>query len=158
MWLLTLLPTALILWFTNLVLLVGVVLTIAGFFAHRIPIVWKYQLPFKILGAILLCAGVYFRGGYAVEVIWRERVAELEKNLEEAKAQGEKVNTVIKDRVVYKDRIVNQQAETLIQYVDREIVKTIPAQCDTLPVDIIQVHNRAARLNEVAQELENKQK
>jgi hypothetical protein len=156
MWMLQFLPDSVILWFTNILLTVGVVLTLAGFFVHRIPLLWKYQLPFKIFGVILLATGVYFRGGYSIEMIWREKVAELEKQVEEARQRSEKVNTVIKDRVVYRDRVVTQQAETLVQYVDREVVKTIPAQCDILPNEIIEVHNKAARLNEVIQELDKK--
>jgi len=67
MWILYLLPNALILWFCNILLLAGVALTVAGFFAHRIPLVTQYQLPFRILGIVLLTLGVYFRGGVAVE-------------------------------------------------------------------------------------------
>ncbi len=84
MWILHFLPDALILWFCNILLLTGIVLTVAGFFVHRIPfpLLWQYQLPFKVLGIALLVLGVYFRGGYAVEAEWRERVAEVEAILE----------------------------------------------------------------------------
>ena len=145
------LPDSLILWFTNILLVIGIVLTLAGFIVHRIPLLWKYQLPFKIVGVLLLAAGVYFRGGYGVEMMWRERVTELEKQVEEGRQRSEKVNTVFKDRVVYRDRVVTQQAETLVQYVDREVVKTIPAQCELLSNEIVEVHNRAARMNEGVQ-------
>lgn len=150
------LPDSVILWFCNILLLVGIVLTVLGFFVHKIPLLYQYQLPFKLGGVILLAAGVYFRGGYAVEMTWRERVAELEQKLDKAAQQSAEVNTVIKDRVVYRDRVIREQGKTLVEYVDREVVKTIPAQCERLPAEIVEIHNRAARLDKVAEEVRQK--
>lgn len=152
------LPDAVILWFCNILLLVGIVLTALGFFVHRIPFLYQYQLPFKIGGVLLLAAGVYFRGGYAVEMTWRERVAELEKKLSVAEAKSAEVNTVVQNRIVYRDKVIKEQGKTLIEYVDREVVKTIPAQCDRLPQELIDVHNRAARIDRVADEMKKDSK
>ena len=105
---------------------------------------------------MLLAAGVYFRGGYAVEMTWRERVAELEKQLAAAAAKSAEVNTVIEQKVVYRDKIIKEQGKTLIEYVDREVVKNIPQQCDRLPAELIEVHNRAARINQVADDMAKK--
>ena len=146
------LPDAVILWFCNILLLLGVILTVLGFFVHRIPFLYQYQLPFKIVGIALLAAGVYFRGGYSVEMTWRERVTELEKKLAAADAKSAEVNTVIEQKIVYRDRVVREQGRTLTEYVDREVVKLIPAQCDRLPQELIDVHNRAARIDRVADE------
>jgi chaperonin cofactor prefoldin len=153
MWILQFLPDALILWFCNILLLLGVVLTVLGFFVHRIPLLYQYQLPLRIGGVVLLALGVYFRGGYAVEMTWRERVAALEKQLQAAEAKSAEVNTVVQDKVVYRDKIIREQGKTLIEYVDREVVKTIPQQCDRLPTELIEVHNRAARINQVVDEM-----
>jgi hypothetical protein len=153
MWMLQFLPDAVILWFCNILLLLGVVLTVLGFFVHRIPFLYQYQLPLKIGGVVLLALGVYFRGGYAVEMTWRERVAALEKQLQAAEAKSAEVNTVVQDKVVYRDKIIKEQGKTLIEYVDREVVKTIPQQCDRLPTELIEVHNRAARINQVVDEM-----
>jgi chaperonin cofactor prefoldin len=153
MWMLQFLPDAVIRWFCNILLLLGVVLTVLGFFVHRIPFLYQYQLPLKIGGVVLLALGVYFRGGYAVEMTWRERVAALEKQLQAAEAKSAEVNTVVQDKVVYRDKIIKEQGKTLIEYVDREVVKTIPQQCDRLPTELIEVHNRAARINQVVDEM-----
>lgn len=146
------LPDAVILWFCNILLLLGIALTVLGFFVHKIPFLYQYQLPFKIAGVILLALGVYFRGGYSVEMTWRERVTELEKKLAAADAKSAEVNTVIEQKIVYRDKIVREQGRTLTEYVDREVVKLIPAQCDRLPQELIDVHNRAARIDRVADE------
>ena len=121
---------------------------IAGFFAHRIPLVWQYQLPFKVLGIALLVAGVYFRGGYAVEQQWRERVAEVEQKLQAAEAESAKENVRIQERVVKKTEYITRRGQDIIQYVDREIVrydtKFAPGgQCE-IPREFIKALNQAA--------------
>jgi hypothetical protein len=105
---------------------------------------------------LLLAAGVYFRGGYAVEMTWRERVAELEKSLAEARVKSAEVNTVVEQKVVYRDKIIKEQGKTLIEYVDREVVKNIPQQCERLPEDLVEVHNRAAAINRVIEDAKKK--
>jgi hypothetical protein len=142
MWFLQLLPDALILWFCNILLLVGAVLTLAGFFVHRLPFLYQYQLPFRVIGIALLVLGVYFRGGYAVEAEWRERVAELESQLKTAQEESAKVNTVIQERVVTKTRVVKEKADAIIERV--EVIKEVDCR---VPQEAIDVHNEAARMN-----------
>ena len=148
MWILHFLPDALILWFCNILLLTGVVLTVAGFFAHRIPVIWQYQLPFKVLGIALLTLGVYFRGGYAVEAEWRERVAEVEARVAAAEAASREENVKIVTKVVTKTQIIRTRGETITKYIDREIVrydeKFAPGgQCE-IPREFIKAINDAA--------------
>ena len=152
MWILHLLPDSVILWFTNAVLLLGIVLAIAGLFAHRIPLIWQYQLPFKIAGIVLLALGVYFRGGYAVEMAWRERVSELEAKVAQAQEASEKVNTVVQTKIVTKTKVIKEKADTIVQYVDRdrEIVK-FDTTCP-IPKEAIDVHNEAAQMNRIIEE------
>lgn len=143
-------PDAVILWFCNILLLIGIVLTIAGFFIQRIPfpLLWQYQLPFKIAGILLLVAGVYFRGGYGVEMAWRERVAEVEAKLKVAEAEAAKENVRIVERVVKKTEYITRRGQDVIQYVDREIVKydtkfAPGGQCE-IPREFIKALNQAA--------------
>jgi hypothetical protein len=143
MWILHFLPDAAILWFCNILLLTGLVLTVAGFFAHRIPLVWQYQLPFKILGIALLVAGVYFRGGYAVEAEWRERVAEVEAKLAQAEQQSQQANVVIEKKGKDRIRVIKEKGEVIKQYIDREITK-YDNTC-VIPDEVVRAHNAAAR-------------
>ena len=152
MWILHFLPDSFILWFTNAVLLAGIVLAVAGLFAHRIPVIWQYQLPFKLAGIVLLALGVYFRGGYSVEMAWRERVAELETKIAQAQEASEKVNTVVQTRIVTKTKIIKEKADTIVEYVDRdrEIIK-FDTTCP-IPKEAIDVHNEAAQMNRIIEE------
>jgi len=142
MWILHFLPDSIIVWFCNILLLVGLVLTIAGFFAHRIPVLGSYQLGFKIGGILLLVLGVYFRGGVAVEQQWRERVADVEARLAIAEKVSVQANTQIETKAQKKTTEIRQRTQYIRQYVDREIVK-YDTTC-TIPPPFIDVHNRAA--------------
>ncbi len=149
MWILQLLPDAVILWFCNILLLVGAVLTVAGFFIHRLPFLYQYQLPFRVIGIALLTLGVYFRGGYAVEAEWRERVVELEARLKVAEAESARVNTVIQDRVVTKTQVIREKGDTIVERV--EVAVPVNAACP-VPQEAIDVHNEAARMNQAIEE------
>ena len=142
MWILHLLPDVAILWFCNILLLVGIVFTVAGLYAHRIPLVSQYQLPFKILGIALLVLGVYFRGGLAVEQQWRERVAAVEAQLAEVEKVSAQANTQIETKAQKKTTEVRQRTQYIRQYVDREVVK-YDTTC-TIPQPFVDAHNRAA--------------
>jgi hypothetical protein len=148
MWILHLLPDTVILWFCNILLLIGIVLTAAGFFAHQIPVVWQYQLPFRILGIALLVAGVYFRGGYSTEMMWRERVAEVETRLKVAEQQSAEANDSLAKKAEEKIKYIRGKTEYINQYIDREVIKYdtkfMPGGICEIPQEFIKAHNDAA--------------
>lgn len=147
MWLLHFLPDSVILWFTNILLLTGIGAVVAGLFAHRIPLVWKYQMPFKVLGIALLTLGVYFRGGYAVEQDWRERVAQVEAKVAAAEAQAKDANQKLDAKGTNKVRVIREKGIVVKQYIDREVVK-YDNQC-VIPNEVVRAHNAAARNEEL---------
>ena len=142
MWILHFLPDSIIVWFCNILLLTGIVATIAGFFANRIPVLGQYQLAFKLAGIVLLVLGVYFRGGVAVETEGRERVATVEARLANAEKASAEANTQIDTRVQKQVTQIRQRMTYVRQYVDREVVK-YNDQC-TIPEPFIRAHNDAA--------------
>jgi hypothetical protein len=148
MWILHFLPDTLILWICNIVLLAGILLTTVAFFIKSIPVVNQYRLPAQIPGIALLVLGVYWRGGYAVEQEWRERVAEVEARVAAVEAASKEENTKIVTKVVTKTQVIKTRGETITKYIDREIVrydeKFAPGgQCE-IPQEFIKAHNSAA--------------
>ena len=148
-------PEALILWVCNLLLAAGIALTVAAFFIKSVPVLNQYRLPAQILGIALLVIGVYWRGGYAVEQDWRERVAEVQAKLAVAEKRSAEVNTEIVTRVVTQTKIVRERGDDIIKYVDREVVKNqevikFVENCP-IPDIIINTHNAAA-LNKPVEE------
>lgn len=148
MWLLHLLPDALIAWIVNIVLIAGAVTTAAGFFVRFIPFVNTYRIPVQIAGILLLTTGVYFQGGYTTEMAWRERVQEVEAKLAVAKTRSAEVNTEIVTKVVTQTKLVTQRGQDIIKYVDREVVRDqevirFVENCP-IPEIIVNTHNAAA--------------
>ena len=148
MWILHLLPDALIAWIVNLILLAGAVVTVAGFFVRFIPFVNTYRIPIQIAGILLLTTGVYFQGGYTTEMAWREQVRAVEAKLQVAQKQSAEVNTEIVTKVVTQTKIVKERGDDIIKYVDREVVKNqevirFVENCP-IPEIIINTHNAAA--------------
>ena len=148
MWILYFLPDALVLWICNTVLLAGILLTAAAFFIKNIPVINQYRTPAQILGIALLVMGVYWRGGYAIEMEWRERVAEAEARVAAAEAQSREENVKIVTKVVTKTQVIRTRGETITKYIDREIVrydtKFAPGgQCE-IPKEFIKAINDAA--------------
>jgi hypothetical protein len=148
MWILHFLPDALILWICNIVLLAGILLTVTAFFIKRIPVINQYRLPAQVLGIALLVMGVYWRGGYSIEMEWRERVAEVEARVAAAEAQSREENVKIVTKVVTKTQVIRTRGETITKYIDREIVKydekfAKGGMCE-IPQEFIKAHNSAA--------------
>jgi hypothetical protein len=148
MWILHFLPDALILWICNIVLLAGILLTAAAFFIRRIPVINQYRTPAQVLGIALLVIGVYWRGGYAIEQEWRERVAEAEARVAVAEAKSAEENVKIVTKVVTKIQVVRTRGEDIVKYVDREIIKYdtkfAPGEQCEIPQEFIRAHNSAA--------------
>ena len=129
-------------------LLAGILLTVTAFFIRRIPVINQYRTPAQVLGIALLVIGVYWRGGYAIEQEWRERVAEAEARVAAAEAASREENVKIVTKVVTKTQIIRTRGETITKYIDREIVrydeKFAPGgQCE-IPREFIKAINDAA--------------
>ena len=148
MWILHFLPDAVILWICNIVLLAGIALTATAFFIKRIPIINQYRVPAQVLGIALLVLGVYWRGGYAVEQEWRERVAAVEARVAAAEAKSAEENVKIVTKVVTKTQVIRTRGADIVKYVDREIVrydeKFAKGGICEIPQEFIQAHNSAA--------------
>jgi len=144
MWILHFLPESLILFVTTALLLAGIVTTTISF----LPVLAQYRTPTQVLGIALLVAGVYFRGGYSIEMEWRERVAEMEQKVAEAQAESQKVNETVKTRVVTKTQVIRTRGENIVKYVDREVVKYntkfAPGEQCELPQEFVKAINDAA--------------
>ena len=157
MWLLSFLPDSFLLYVVNGILVVGAISSFLAFFVlHKIlnkfPTLAPYHLLFQIVSAALLVAGIYFKGGYGVEMEWRSKVAELEEQLKIAKEASAKVNTVIETKVITKTKVIKEKADTIVQYVDRPVIQEFDKTCP-LPKEAIDVHNEAARMNKAIEEM-----
>lgn len=157
MWLLSFLPDSVLLFVVNGILVVGAISSFLSFFVlhkvlNKFPALAPYHLLIQIVSAVLLIAGIYFKGGYSVEMDWREKVAKVEAELEESKKESEKVKVVVQEKVVTKTKVIKEKADTIVQYVDRPVMQDFDKNCP-LPKEAIEVHNEAARMNKAIEEM-----
>jgi uncharacterized membrane protein YraQ (UPF0718 family) len=148
MWMLAFVPDAFLAYIVNAILIAGAIGTFFTFFIlHRVvrwlPAIAPYHLILQIISIVLLVAGVYLKGGYGVEMEWREKLRIAEERVkaaeEQAKVVNEKVVTVYKDRV----KVVTE-TKFVIQEKIKEVEKIIDAQCKVAP-EAVDIHNAAAK-------------
>jgi hypothetical protein len=100
-------------------------------------------LLIQVVSAVLLLAGIYFKGGYDVEASWRDKVRVAQEKAALAEAQAKEANTKLDAEVKKKQKIVK---ENTIVYRDRirEVEKIIDKECKVAP-EAIDIHNAAAK-------------
>jgi len=141
-WMIGLIPDSFFVWITYVLMIIGAGLYVASKLVAWIPLMSQYKLPSELISVGVLMIGVYMFGSYGTEILWRERVRELEAKVKIAEEKSQQVNTVIQEKIVYKTKVIKQKE---IEYIDRikEVEKIIDAKCEIDPaaVDIL---NKAA--------------
>jgi hypothetical protein len=150
-WMLSLIPD----WFWTLVLISGIIGTLATWVLKFIPFVSTYRLPIQVASIIALVAGVYFQGVIANEAKWQDKIADLQKQIVEAETKSKETNVVVQEKIVTKTKVIKEKGKDIINYVDREVVKKEEIikyieQCP-VPKEIIDLHNQAVDLNKAAE-------
>jgi hypothetical protein len=148
MWMLSFVPDSFLLYIVNAILIAGAIGTFLTFFIlHRVvrwfPAIAPYHLILQIISIVMLVAGVYLKGGYGVEIEWREKLRIAEERAKAAEEQAKVVNEVVVTK--YRDRVKTVK-EQVIVYQDkiREVEKIINQECKVAP-EVIDIHNAAAK-------------
>jgi hypothetical protein len=131
----------------NFILIAGALGLVVGTIFKSIPFVKNYSAIIRGISLIFLVSGTYFTGGLAVEKEWRAKVEEMKQKVAEAEAKSGEVNTIIKNRVVEKIKVVKETRDANIQIVEKVVTK-YDSMC-TLSNAAIVLHNSASR-NEVS--------
>lgn len=150
-WMLSLIPD----WFWTLVLISGIVGTLATWVLKFIPFVSNYRLPIQVASIIALIVGVYFQGVIANEQKWQDKIAELQEKVAEAETKSKETNVVVQEKIVTKTKIIKEKGKDIVNYIDREVVKKEEIikyieQCP-VPKEIIDLHNQAVDLNKASE-------
>jgi hypothetical protein len=154
-WMLSLIPDAILNLIYWGIIAAGITGLAAGWLGRWIPFYGNYVKILKPLGVALLVLGVWLRGGYDVEMAWRDKVRQLEEKVKIAEEQSQNKNVEIQERVVEKVKVVKEKGKDIVQYIDREVVKKEEIikyieQCP-VPKEIIDIHNQATELNKAAE-------
>jgi hypothetical protein len=147
MWMLAFIPDAFLAWIVNTILIAGIVGFAASFFfgyvVRWLPAIAPYHLLIQVISIILLVAGVYFKGGYSVEMAWRDRVAEMEAKVAKAEAESKETNVKLQDTLKLKNKVITETKVVIKDRIVKETV-TIDAKCD-IPKEALSILNDAAK-------------
>lgn len=143
MFLLSFLPDAFLLFIINTILVVGLLGALSSYFIRFIPTLIPYSEAVKIAGIVLLVLGVYLKGGYSVEMEWREKVAKVEEKVAVVEEKSQEANVVVQK--VYVDKIkVVKDTKIVVQEKIVEVEKIIDAECKVAP-EALDLLNQAAK-------------
>jgi len=142
-WIISLIPDSILLWVINGIIFLGLLGTLSSYIIRFVPPLLPYSAIIKTVGIVMLVAGVYFKGGYATEIAWREKVKEAEAKIAIAEEKSKETNTVIQK--VYIDRVKTvKDTQYVIQERIKEVEKIIDKDCKVVP-EAIDIHNSAAK-------------
>ena len=141
MWLLQFLPD----WIYYGILAIGLIGLAVTYLLKFIPIpaIFIYRTPIQLASVAMIAFGVYMAGAIANEQLWKDRVAQLEKEYNESQVKSEKATTEVVTKYITKREKVFEKGEEVIRYIDREITKY--NEICRLPKEAIQAHNDAAK-------------
>lgn len=148
MWALSFVPDSILIYIVNAILITGAISSFLTFFAinrllRYFPAIAPYYLILQIVSGSLLVAGIYLKGGYSVEMDWREKLAVAEERARVAEEKSAATNVQIQTKVVERIKVVKE-----VQIVNQDrIVKEkeyIDKECK-VPNIAIDIHNDAAK-------------
>jgi hypothetical protein len=145
-WMWSLIPTAVITWIVNGLVIVGVVGVCASWIARWIPVVNTYQGPVKLIGIICLVVGVYLKGGVDVEIKWRRAAEELQAKADRAAEQSREANAKLSEEI-RKNQKLNKDVKDAVKAGIKANAGKMDSQC-TVDSVAIELHNRSS-LNQV---------
>ena len=144
MWILSFIPDSFLLWVINTLLILGLLGTIAGFFLKFVPFINRYSTMFQIVGIVLLVAGVYFKGSYSTEMHWRNKVDEMNAQIDKIKAEISKSSKQVVYKYIERTKIVKENSNAIRTQVTKYVTKEADANC-TIPGSVVVLHDAAAK-------------
>jgi hypothetical protein len=144
MW--SLVPTAIIAWIVNGLIVVGLVGICASWIARWIPVVNTYRGPVQLVGIVCLVLGVYMKGGADVEMRWRTQAAELQAKADLAAEQSRMANAKLSEEIRKNQKLTKDVKDAVKAGIKANAGK-MDSQC-TVDSVAIELHNRSS-LNQV---------
>lgn len=154
-WMLELIPESILLWLYYTALTAGIIMLAASWLVKWFPVISNYKSLIQLIGVILTAGSLYLLGGYGTEVMWRNRVAEMQDKVDKAEALSAIANRQTAENVETNVKIIKEKGKDIIKYIDREVVKKEEIikyieQCP-VPKEIIDLHNAATEMNKAAE-------
>ena len=131
-WMWSLIPTSVLYWIINLIIIAGAIGLVAGWIGRWIPWFGMYARLLKPIGVILLVVGVWMRGGYDTEMAWRAKVEALEAKIAESEKKSQDANKKLESAVKERERAVASAVAATRGTIKQEAVR-IDQECKLDP-------------------------
>ena len=141
MWFLSFIPDWILQWAIHGLVILGLVLTFIGSLVRFVPIIQPYALVGRQLGIVLLVIGVFFEGGYATEMSYRARIAEMQAKIKEAEIKSAKANEKLAAEVSKNKELIKETVNKNAKDIEAKR-EAINAECK-LSDDAWVLYNRA---------------
>jgi hypothetical protein len=141
MWFLSFIPDWILQWAIHGLVILGLLLTFVGSLVRFIPIIQPYALVGRQLGIVLLVIGVFFEGGYATEMSYRARIAEMQSKIKEAEVKSAKANEKLAYEVSKNKELIKEKVNKNAKDIEAKR-EAINAECK-LSDDAWVLYNRA---------------
>jgi len=142
-WMLSLIPDAILNWLYWGIIAVGITGMFAGWLGKFIPFYGKYVGILKPVGIALLVLGMWLRGGYDTEMMWRARVAEAEAKVAKAEEASKDANSKLEAKIKEKVKVRTEYITTVKERIVKD-TQIIDAECKVAP-EVIKDLNDAAK-------------
>lgn len=143
MWILNHLPESII----HLILVLGLLGTMASFVLGILPFIKKYQLPLQIISTLVLAFGVYLEGGLALKNKYEIEIQKMKTQMAEKAAEAAKINSDIIQKYADQQAQNDKSSNSISRYIEKETIK-IDSSCKIAP-EVIIAHNAAATRSSV---------
>ena len=120
----------------------GVLIYVLSYFTVFIPPLIPAKEFIRILGTLVVVAGVFFYGSYDTEMSWRDKVAEVEARVAKAEAKSASTNAKLKTALAGKVKVVRDTQVVFRDRIRQDATK-MDAECKLDPV-VIDDLNQAA--------------
>jgi len=147
MWMLSFVPDAWLKLAVLGVLALGLAVYAFSYFTAFVPPLMPAKEPIRIIGTVLVIAGVFFYGSYDTEETWRRRVAEVEAKVAQADAASKQANDKLAKKSAARVQVIKERGTIVRQYIDREVVR-YDDTCK-IPDVVVRAHNAAAKNEEL---------
>ena len=141
MWFLSFIPDWILQWAIHGLVILGLVLTFIGSLVKFIPVIQPYALVGRQLGIVLLVVGVFFEGGYATEMSYRARIAEMQAKIKEAEVKSAQANEKLANEVSKNKELIKEKVNKNDKDIEAKR-QAINAECK-LSDDAWVLYNRA---------------
>jgi len=141
-WMWSLIPTSVLNWFINILLIIGATGWAAAWIGRWIPFYGRYTQVLKPVGIVLVILGIYMKGGYSNEMAWRAKVEALEAKIKVSEQQSKDANAKLSTAVKEKNKAIQDNKYIVLGHIKQNAAK-IDAEC-RLDSEAVKILNESA--------------